>query len=134
MGLFYKHLSRFLQVGGVGFIIDASLLWVLVYPLEMPPVMSRAISFVVTIGFTFVLNARYTFDVTLRDSSKSRYGMIQVMGAVINFVSYSGLVLIGPLAGMPLLALVAGSALSSVHNFFMMRRFVFAGITDKYPS
>ena len=82
-------------------------------------------SFVVTISVTFVLNARYTFGVSVRGSSKSRYIAVQLLGAAINFASYTALVLYGPLAGRPLFSLVVGSALASTHNFLMMRRFVF---------
>ena len=121
-----KHLSRFLQVGAVGFAIDAGILWLLIYQFGMPPVLSRSISFLVTITVTFVLNARYTFLVNVRNASMPRYVVIQLVGAGINFISYSWLVLEGPLRQRPLVALVIGSALASVHNFVMMRRYVFA--------
>ncbi len=123
----WVHVSRFLQVGALGFAIDAGILWLLVYPLEMPPVVSRAISFFVTICVTFVGNARYTFSVSVRGASMPRYVAIQCAGALINFVTYTWMVLQGPLQGRPLLALVVGSALASTHNFLMMRRFVFNG-------
>jgi putative flippase GtrA len=125
------YVSRFLQVGAVGFAIDASLLWMLIYTFEMSPIVSRLFSFLVTMAVTFVLNARYTFTVRLRDSSKSRYGLVQIFGASINFASYSALVLY--VATPPLLALAISSVLSSVHNFAMMRRFVF-NISDKPPT
>ena len=97
MGLFMRlfmgrgqagYVSRFLQVGGVAFAIDAGLLWVLVYPLDMPPIPARAISFMATIAVTFVLNARYTFAVAGRHASKTRYTVIQVAGAALNFAIY----------------------------------------------
>ena len=126
------HLARFLQVGAVGFAVDATLLWALVYPLEVPPIPARGFSFLVTIAITFVLNARYTFAVPLKESSKLRYGVVQTAGAGINFVVYSLLVLGGWLG--PLWSLVVASALASAHNFLMMRRFVFGGATDKPKS
>lgn len=126
------HLSRFLQVGAVGFAVDALLLWALVYQVGWPPIASRAVSFVVTIAVTFVLNARYTFAVRVRESSKSRYILIQSIGAAINFTTYSALVLGGVLG--PLWSLVVGAALSSAHNFFMVRRYVFGAATNKPPA
>ncbi|MEM7097287.1 MAG: GtrA family protein [Pseudomonadota bacterium] len=119
------HLSRFLQVGGIGFAIDAGLLWFLIYQLEMPPIVSRLISFLITICVTFILNATYTFVVDIKAASMPRYVGVQVLGAGINFASYSWLVLQGPLNDSPLVALVVGSALAAIHNFLMMRRFVF---------
>jgi len=127
-----RHLSRFLQVGAVGFALDAGILWALVYQAGWPPIPSRVVSFLVTIAVTFVLNARYTFAVRVRESSKSRYVLIQAVGAGINFFSYSALVLSGVLG--PLWSLVVGAALSSTHNFLMMRRFVFGAATDKPPA
>ncbi len=123
--MIWVHLYRFLNVGAIGFAIDAGVLWFLVYVLEMGAIPARALSFVITITVTFVLNARYTFGVSVRGSSKSRYVAVQLLGAAINFTSYTLLVLHGPLAGRPLLSLIVGSALASTHNFLMMRHFVF---------
>jgi len=114
---------RFLQVGGIGFAVDAGLLWLLAYRLGLDPVLARAISFAATMSVTLVLNARHTFRVPLREARKSRYVLIQCMGAGINFVSYSFLVL--ALSAQPLVALIVGSIFASTHNYLMMRRFVF---------
>jgi putative flippase GtrA len=124
------HVSRFLHVGAVGFAIDAGLLWLLVYSFGLPPIFSRVISFMATIAVTFVLNARYTFAVEVRHASKTRYTLIQVVGAGLNFSIYSLLVTYGPLRDMPLIALVFGSAVASTHNFLLMRRYVFAGSAE----
>ena len=112
-------------MGAVGFAVDALVLWALVYQAGWPPIPARVVSFLATIAITFVLNARYTFAVRVRESSKSRYVLIQCIGAGINFLTYSALVLGGVLG--PLWSLAVGAALSSAHNFLMMRRFVFAG-------
>lgn len=123
--MIWVHLYRFLNVGAIGFAIDAGVLWFLVYVLDVGAIPARCLSFVLTIAVTFVLNARYTFGVSVRASSKSRYIAVQLSGAAINFITYTVLVLTGPLAGRPLLSLVVGSALASTHNFLMLRRFVF---------
>ena len=117
------QLGRFLQVGVIGFSIDAGVLWLLVYLLDTDPILGRLISFVTTILVTFVLNARYTFNVTPKKSSVPRYGIIQSIGALINFGSYSWLV--ATIQVEPLIALCVGAALGSTHNFLMMRSFVF---------
>ena len=117
------QLSRFLQVGAIGFAIDAGLLWFLVYLMDVEPVLGRLISFVATIMVTYVLNARYTFNVSPRKSSASRYGFIQCLGALLNFGSYTWLVTTAEVE--PMIALIVGSALGSTHNFLMMKAFVF---------
>ena len=120
-----RHLTRFLQVGAIGFAIDAGLLWLFVYPLELNPVLARGMSFIVTISVTFVLNAHYTFEVPPRESSMSHYAAVQCLGASINFLSYTWLVVYGPLGDRPLVALVVGSFLGTVNNFVLVRQFVF---------
>ena len=125
-----RQVPRFLQVGSIGFLIDAGVLGVLVYGLGLPPVPARGVSFAATIVVTFVLNARYTFSASIRASNKGRYVAIQLVGAGINFVSYTLLVGLGPMRDWPIAALVVGSALSSAHNFYMMRRFVFVAAVE----
>lgn len=125
-----RQVPRFLQVGAIGFLIDAGVLGVLVYGLGLPPVPARGVSFAATIVVTFVLNARYTFSASIRASNKGRYVAIQLVGAGINFVSYTLLVGLGPMRDWPIAALVVGSALSSAHNFYMMRRFVFVATVE----
>ena len=117
------QLSRFLQVGAIGFAIDAGLLWGLVYLMGLEPIVGRMISFIATIMVTYALNARYTFNVLPSKSSMPRYGVIQSVGALLNFGSYSWLVAV--LQIEPLIALCIGAALGSTHNFLMMRSFVF---------
>ena len=118
-------LFRFLQVGAVGFAVDAGLLWMLIYALDFSPILARAISFFVTILVTFALNASHTFRVPRQSASMPRYIVIQCLGASLNFLSYSWLVLASPIAGRPLVALAIGSAIASTHNYLMMRRYVF---------
>jgi putative flippase GtrA len=120
-----RHASRFLQVGAVGFAIDAGLLWFFIYQLGLPPILARGISFLVTISVTFVLNARYTFEVRAKPASMTRYLLVQSLGAVINFASYTWLVLYGPFGQRPLFALCVGSFLATINNFVLIRHFVF---------
>ena len=86
------RVSRFLLVGALAFLVDAGVLWFLVYQVGWPPVLSRVISFAATMLISFPLNAAYTFSVSVRDSSKTRYIVIQCIGAGLNFVVYTGLV------------------------------------------
>ena len=121
----WVHLRRFLQVGALGFAVDAGVLWLMIYQLDLHPIVARVISFLATICVTFALNATYTFKVAVADASMPRYALIQTIGAVINFVIYSLLVLGGPIMEWPLLALIIGSIGAAIHNFVMMRKFVF---------
>lgn len=121
----FGQLSRFLQVGAVGFAVDAGLLWFFVYPMGLPPVLARGLSFIVTIAVTYFLNARYTFKVAPKPSAASRYGLVQTSGALLNFASYTWLVAFAANPLPPLIALVIGSVIGSIHNFLALRLFVF---------
>ena len=121
---------RFLQVGLVGFTIDISVISLLLYGVGLDAtdegkIVSRVASFIAAISVAFVLNARYTFGATIRESSFSLYVAIQCLGAAINLGTYSALVLVGPFNELPLAALVVGSACATVSNFLLVRRFVY---------
>jgi putative flippase GtrA len=123
------QLARFLAVGGVGFAVDVGVLAFLLYGLDYAAtsaglVGSRIVSFLAAIAATFLLNARYTFGVTVRDSRLARYVTVQILGAALNLGVYTFLTL-GPL-GRPLIALTVGSAVATVSNFILARRFVYA--------
>ena len=123
-GLVYQ-IVRFLMVGGVSFVVDAGVLWLLVYQADMGYIASRLISVLLAISVAFVLNARFTFLVRVADARFMRYVCIQALSAGLNFGVYSTLVLHGPLAGRPLLSLICGAAVSTVNNFFLSRRYVY---------
>ena len=125
-----RELARFLQVGLAGFGADVLTLWVLIYGIgygetRFGLIWTRVASFVVAIAVTFVLNARYTFGSRVRDSNVVNYLVIQCLGAGLNLGTYSLLVLVGPLAERPLYCLVVGSAVATVSNFVLVRRFVY---------
>lgn len=122
------QLARFLAVGAVGFTVDVGLLAFLLYGLDYASsrgalVWCRLASFVAAIAVTFLLNARYTFGASIRHASLTRYVFIQVFGALLNLSTYTFLVL-GPLE-RPLIALACGSAVATVSNFVLVRRFVY---------
>ncbi|MEQ8860000.1 MAG: GtrA family protein [Pseudomonadales bacterium] len=122
------QLARFLVVGAVGFVVDVATLALLVYGFGYGQhsgglIGSRLVAFAAAISVTFLLNARYTFGASVRRARASRYVLIQVLGAVLNIGTYTALVL-GPLP-RPLLALAIGSAVATVSNFVLVRRFVY---------
>lgn len=122
------QLARFLLVGAVGFAVDVGVLAFLLYGLgyAVAPgglIGSRVASFCAAIAVTFMLNARFTFGASIRRSKLSRYVVIQSLGAGINIGTYTFLVL-GPLE-RPLIAMAIGSAVATVSNFVLVRRFVY---------
>lgn len=125
-----RQIFRYLQVGMAGFIADAGALSLLIYvagfgTTDAGLVGCRVVAFVAAISVTFMLNARYTFGTSIRDSSFSAYVLIQTLSACINLGSYSVLIFSGLLNQAPLVALVIGSVLATTNNFILARRFVY---------
>ncbi len=124
-----RQLWRFLLVGVAGFALDMGALAFLLYGAgynqsEAQLLVCRLVAFLAAISLTFVLNARYTFGARVRHARVTGYVLIQVLGAGINLGTYTLLVL-GPLTGLPLVAMVIGSAAATGSNFLLSRRFVY---------
>jgi putative flippase GtrA len=116
------------MVGCAGFTVDVGVLALLLYGVGYGTesaglIGSRLVSFLAAIAVTFPLNARFTFRASIRRSRLIRYVVIQVCGAILNLGTYTVLVL-GPL-GRPLIALAIGSAVATVSNFVLVRRYVY---------
>jgi len=123
------QLVRFLLVGGLSFVIDVTVMAALLYGFdaagnEPALIACRSAAWLVAIVFAYFMNAAVTFGASIRHSRFFSYLLIQGVGAVINLGSYSALVL-GPMTEHPMLALVLGSALATISNFLLVRKFIY---------
>ena len=126
----------FVVVGGIGFIIDASILAILVHGYVWGDYTARIVSFAVAVTATWYLNRRYAFSArkTLdRRSEYSRYLAVQLTGMAINFLVYSlCIATVETMDQWPVLALAVGSAVALFFNFMGARLFVFRGDSDHF--
>ncbi len=120
-----RHIKRFLLVGALGFLVDISVLGVMVHAFDIDPIISRLVAFAGAVWVTYYFNSHYTYGIHPREVSFRRYMTVQIMGAAINLGSYTWLVLAGGLADYPMVALACGSALGTINNFTLSRKFVF---------
>ena len=123
-----KQILRFGAVGGVGFIVDASMLWLLLR-LGLNPFTARALSFPVAVFVTWILNRTWTFAVD-PDASKTRelnrYVAVQLTGAAANYCAYSIVISHFAHTGRVIfIALVFGSFVGMFINFWGARQFAF---------
>ena len=127
----------FVVVGGIGFVIDASILAILVHGYSWGDYTARLVSFAVAVTATWYLNRSYVFSArkTLdRRSEYSRYLAVQLIGMAINFLVYSlCIATVEIMDQWPVLALAVGSAVALFFNFLGARLFVFRGDSDQ-PS
>ncbi|MCB1685541.1 MAG: GtrA family protein [Pseudomonadales bacterium] len=126
----HRQLSRFLIVGAGGFVIDISVMTVLLYGVNLAGsdaelIGSRVIAWGAAISATYFLNARFTFGASIRHSRFLNYLVIQAAGACINLGTFAGLVVVGPFEQHPLVAMVIGNVLATINNFLLVRKFVY---------
>jgi len=124
-----QQLWRFLLVGGLAFAIDVAVMALLVYGFAVADsqqelIVCRMIAWAVAVTAAFFANAKVTFGASIRHSRFFSYLLIQAIGGLINLGCYSVLIL-GPLSDWPIAALVIGSALATVSNFLLVRKFVY---------
>ncbi len=122
-----QRLVRFALVGGVGFLVDATVLTLLVNGMGYGHYASRAVSFTLAVTVTWLLNRRWVFGAgppTRREYSG--YFVVQLSGAVINLGVYVLLIELVPrLAAIPVLPLAAGAVVALLSNFLLVQRFVY---------
>lgn len=115
---------RFLATGGVGFLVDAGVLSLLLATTSIGPILARCISFPVAFVVTWLLNRSWSFGDRPRPKlgiELGAYSAVQGIGFAINFGAYSFLVSdgLGVLAP-PLVALFVGALISAVVTYLLL--------------
>ncbi len=114
------QIMRFGAVGGVGFVVDGGLLWLLI-SLDFNPFLARAFSFPLAVLATWLLNRNWTFRATRYANGKAQFRLyftVQVVGSLTNYFVYSIIIsTFGSETMTVFWGFVAGSAVGSVLNF-----------------
>ena len=122
--------NRFLLVGGIGFLVDATVLTVLTHFAGWTPWQARAVSFPAAVLVTWGLNRRYTFKGRGPERTSVEallYFGIQTLGAIINLAVFSACLARFPqLRSVPALALAAGSIAALACNFALSNYALYA--------
>jgi putative flippase GtrA len=123
-----KQLSRFVIVGAVGFVVDASVLYMALH-FGAGYYAGRVLSFLAAVWTTWQLNRRFTFA-PKKDSSVwregGRYLLAMCGGGVVNYAAYCAVIAALPKHTLlPLVAVGAGSVAGLAFNFLVARHWVY---------
>ena len=120
-----RKIVFFLFAGGIGFIVDAGVLYLLLRA-GLDPFTGRVFAIAAAMASTFVINRTFTFGASGRSlaSEGARYSSVGIASALLNYLVYSGALLMMP-ALSPFLALCAGSAAATAFSYTGYSRFVF---------
>jgi len=127
----HRQFLRYALVGGIGFIVDASVLTLLVNGLGYGHYVSRAVSFPLAVTITWWINRQWVFQAAAPMAQEySGYFVVQLIGAVINLGIYVLTIeLIPAFAETPVVPLAIGAAAALLANFLLVRRYVFGRAT-----
>ena len=118
-----KRLVRFAVVGGAGFLMDASVLSILVQFADMGLYSSRTVSFLLAVSLTWYLNRTWTFGTTKNKRHGKeyvRYFLVQVAGALFNLGVYVYCIeTFEQLARYPVIPLAMGALIAMIFNYFL---------------
>lgn len=136
------HLSaqftRFSLVGGVGFLVDAGVLYLCLHGAGMGLYGARLVSFLAAATTTWYLNRRLTFvgsDTAAPVRQWARFLATNGVGGLINFAAYSLVVMTWGGAGLvPLLGVAVGSVIGLGFNFTASRWLVFGAAPRTAPD
>jgi putative flippase GtrA/4-amino-4-deoxy-L-arabinose transferase-like glycosyltransferase len=123
---------RFLLVGGIGFVIDAGLTYLLVRS-NVAPWLARIPAILFAMTFTWLSNRYFTYEVkTARSTGEAmRYALVATVMALINYLIYFVLVSLGT---WPVAAVTLATACQISISFHAYRRFVFSETTMKLTN
>ncbi len=118
---------RFVVIGGVGFVIEASIITLVGHLLGWDAIDARMLSFPCAVMATWWLNRKYNFRSRNRLLVEgSSYFVVQVAGALSNLAMFAWCISISPFfAAWPVVGLAVGAVAGLLVNFFLSNYFVF---------
>ncbi len=121
------RVTRFAVVGGLGFVVDATILTVLVNGFHWRYYVARLVSFPSALTVTWYVNRCWGFEATRRAHREYwSYFAVQTVGALINFGVYFSAIEAAPqLARAPVVPLAIGSVIPMSFNYLASSRLVF---------
>jgi putative flippase GtrA len=121
-----RQVGWFLVAGGLGFLVDAGMLALLLAGTSMGPLAARVLAILVALGVTWTFNRSLTFGRSRYPLmfEGARYGGVGMMSALVNYGIYAAILMLVP-AMHPLVAVAIASAGAMAFSWTGYSRFVF---------
>ncbi|PAQ02059.1 GtrA family protein [Mesorhizobium mediterraneum] len=121
-----KRVLRFVFAGGVGFVVDAAALWLLLAFTQLGPFVARVVSIGFALSVTWAINRHLTFSPSSRGIAQegARYGGVGIATSIFNYLAYCAILMALP-AMPPLTALAIASLVAMALSFLGYSRLVF---------
>lgn len=131
---FHKQLTHFAFFGGIAFIVDISVLYILKQTLGI--YWGRVISFFCAVIASWIFNRNFTFKHSISGLSLIRefihYLVVMIAGGFVNYLLYAWLVSTYELfAAQPVLGVAAGSCAGMIFNFLSAKTLIFSSLSLK---
>jgi putative flippase GtrA len=126
-GVFPQFL-RFSAVGAAGFLVDAGVLYLMIFGVGLGPWLARLPSFLAASAFTWFVNRIWTYKGPQAGGMAGqwlRFVSANALGGAVNYTVYALLILDETIRAHPLPAVALGSLAGLAVNFTLSRRFVF---------
>ena len=126
------ELIRFLVVGGICFVVDTALSYLLRFEADLGPNTAKSLATVVATVLSYVLNRLWSLAHRVDDERGHRrdivaYGVISAAGLVLTWVPISVTAYLLDQTGKVayLASIVVGTAVTTVFRYWAFRRWVF---------
>jgi putative flippase GtrA len=135
MAFLGKDTLRFAIVGSVGFLVDSSILTLLVRVGGWNPFSARLVSISIAVLFMWLAHRHWTFPTGRLRSPLPQtviYGVVQFIGLSINYAVFSALILAGAFwREFPVLAVAGGSLTAMTFNYLLSKTIAFAALAPR---
>ncbi len=120
------RLFSFGLAGGIGMIVDLGVLRLLI-EWGATPFVARVPAILCAMATTWLINRNFTFAASgrsVRDEG-SRYVAVAIICAILNYLIYSGILLVTPEGFLPEIATIIAVAIVTVFSYLGYSRLVF---------
>lgn len=129
-----KRLIWFVAAGATGFLVDAGSLTLLVHLTPLSPFIARIFSIALAMTVTWLINRTRTFEKSSHSTAAeaTRYGMVAIMTAVINYLIFSATMLMWPWL-WPAFAAAVATGFTMFLSYFGYAKLVFGSKPTQTP-